>query len=61
MERGAFGSELDSNPAERRGDLEPRGFPLSGRLHGQHTLSSPTTVWYADFKVYPTVVPGMTL
>ena len=25
--------------------------PVSGRLHGQHTLSSSTTIWYAGFKV----------
>ena len=40
--------------------------PISGRLHGQHTLSSPTTIWYAGFKVYSstvvtTIVPRTTL
>ena len=26
--------------------------PVSGHLHGQHTLCSSTTIWHADFKVY---------
>ena len=24
--------------------------PVSGRLHGQHTLSSSTTIWYANLE-----------
>ena len=39
---------------------------ISGRLCGQHALSSSTTTWYADFKVYSytavtTVIPRVTL
>ena len=27
--------------------------PVSGHLHGLHTLSSTTILWYAEFIVYP--------
>ena len=63
MERGALGSELDDNPAERRAIWSRQDSSFSGyRLHP----SSTTTLWYADFEVYPctavtTVISRMTL
>ena len=50
MKRGALGSELDDNPAERRAIWILKDPHFSGyRLHP----SSTTTLWYADLKVYP--------
>ena len=63
MKRGALGSELDGNPAERRAIWSRKDPHFSGhRLHP----SSATTLLYADFLVYPctavtTVVSQMTL
>ena len=63
MERGALGSELDGNPTERRAIWSCEDLRFSEhRLHP----SSTTTLWYADFKVYPctavtTVIPRLTL
>ena len=65
MERRTLGSELDGNPAERRA-IWSRENSRFWRLHGQHTLSSSTTIWFVDFKVYSstvvtTIVPRATL
>ena len=55
MERGALGSSLTATPRSGVRSGAER-IPVSGRLHGQHTLSLPTTIWYDDFKVYSSTV-----
>ena len=63
IERRGLGSELDDNHAERRAFWSRDDFRLSGhRLY----LSTTTTLWYTNFKVYhctavTTVVPRSTL
>ena len=52
MEQGALGSELDGNAAKRRA-IWSRG---DSRFWTSWPAQPFFTVWYADFKVYPSTV-----
>ena len=48
MERGALGSSLTATSR--------RGFLFSGRFRSSWPAHPFFTVWFADFKVYPSIV-----
>ena len=50
MEREALGSELDGNPAERRAIWSREDFRFWTSSWPAHSFF---TVWYAEFKAYP--------